>query len=92
MRGSRRSQRRSTAPQPTRLNPPPRRLGPPRCCPQIVPFLYGPKPALLRLGSGIPYSQITAAVRRDAKLAVGFGVALLVGLLITLIAKLLKVA
>ncbi len=36
---------------------------------QIVPFLYGPRPALLRLGSGIPYREITAAVRRDAKLA-----------------------
>ncbi len=36
---------------------------------QIVPFIYGSRPALLRLGSGIPYSQITAAVARDAKLA-----------------------
>ncbi|KAG2449076.1 hypothetical protein HYH02_005825 [Chlamydomonas schloesseri] len=36
---------------------------------KIVPFIYGSRPALLRLGSGIPYSQITAAVARDAKLA-----------------------
>ncbi|EFJ43553.1 flagellar-specific protein Ssa14 [Volvox carteri f. nagariensis] len=58
---------------------------------KIVPFLYGPKPALLRLGSGIPYSQITAAVQRDAKLAVVLGVALLVGAVVTLVAKALKV-
>ncbi|PNH10362.1 Kynurenine 3-monooxygenase [Tetrabaena socialis] len=53
---------------------------------KIVPFLYGPKPALLQLGSGIPYSQITAAVARDAKLAVVLGVALV----LLLIAKLLR--
>ncbi|GIL95578.1 hypothetical protein Vretimale_1533 [Volvox reticuliferus] len=57
---------------------------------KIVPFLYGPKPALLRLGSGIPYSQITAAVQRDAKLAVWLGLALLVAALVTLTAKVLR--
>lgn len=42
---------------------------------KILPFLYGSKPALLRLGSTIPYSTITAAVRRDSLLAaVGFAV------------------
>ncbi|GFR39880.1 hypothetical protein Agub_g382 [Astrephomene gubernaculifera] len=44
---------------------------------KVVPFLYGPKPALLRLGSGVSYSTITAAVRRDSLLAVGLGVLLL---------------
>ncbi|KXZ44087.1 hypothetical protein GPECTOR_74g701 [Gonium pectorale] len=53
---------------------------------KIVPFIYGPRPALLRLGSGIPYSEITAAVRRDAKLAVVLGVVLL----LAAVAKLLK--
>ena len=33
---------------------------------QVVPFLYGSKPALLQLGSGLPYSQIMMAVKRDA--------------------------
>ncbi|GLC46748.1 hypothetical protein PLESTF_000431900 [Pleodorina starrii] len=58
---------------------------------KIVPFLYGPKPALLRLGSGIPYSQITAAVQRDAKMAAVLGIALLVAALVTLVAKVLRV-
>lgn len=40
---------------------------------KIVPFLYGAKPALLKLGTTIRYSEITAAVRRDSVLAaVGF--------------------
>lgn len=41
-----------------------------------MPFLYGPRPALLQLGSGIPYSKITQAVARDAKLAVVLGLVL----------------
>ncbi|KAG2495591.1 hypothetical protein HYH03_006191 [Edaphochlamys debaryana] len=36
---------------------------------KIVPFLYGSKPKLLQLGSGIPYSSITRAVERDSKIA-----------------------
>jgi 2-polyprenyl-6-methoxyphenol hydroxylase-like FAD-dependent oxidoreductase len=37
---------------------------------KVVPFLYGPRPALLRLGSkDMPYSQILKAVRRDAAAA-----------------------
>lgn len=40
---------------------------------KIVPFLYGAKPALLKLGTTIRYSEITAAVRRDSLMAaVGF--------------------
>jgi hypothetical protein len=40
---------------------------------KIVPFIYGAKPALLKLGSTTRYSEITAAVRRDSLLAaVGF--------------------
>lgn len=40
---------------------------------KIVPFIYGTKPALLKLGTTIRYSEITAAVRRDSMLAaVGF--------------------
>lgn len=40
---------------------------------KLLPFLYGDKPALLKLGSTIPYSDITRAVRRDSLLAaVGF--------------------
>lgn len=40
---------------------------------KVVPFLYGAKPALLKLGTTIRYSEITAAVRRDSLLAaVGF--------------------
>eukprot|EP00878_Enallax_costatus_P016055 GHUV01016834.1.p1 GENE.GHUV01016834.1~~GHUV01016834.1.p1 ORF type:complete len:473 (+),score=145.50 GHUV01016834.1:831-2249(+) len=41
---------------------------------KIVPFLYGSRPALLKLGSAdTRYSTITAAVRRDSLLAaVGF--------------------
>lgn len=40
---------------------------------KIVPFIYGSKPALLKLGSTTRYSEITAAVRRDSMLAaVGF--------------------
>jgi hypothetical protein len=34
--------------------------------PKVGPFLYGPKPALLKLGSLTPYSEVTAAVRRDS--------------------------
>eukprot|EP00879_Flechtneria_rotunda_P010233 GHRR01010699.1.p1 GENE.GHRR01010699.1~~GHRR01010699.1.p1 ORF type:complete len:574 (+),score=201.61 GHRR01010699.1:88-1722(+) len=36
---------------------------------KIVPFLYGNKPALLKLGSNIRYSTVIAAVRRDSLLA-----------------------
>uniref|UniRef100_A0A383WAT6 FAD-binding domain-containing protein n=1 Tax=Tetradesmus obliquus TaxID=3088 RepID=A0A383WAT6_TETOB len=40
---------------------------------KLVPFLYGPKPALLKLGSTTPYSTIIAAVKRDSLMAaVGF--------------------
>jgi ubiquitin carboxyl-terminal hydrolase 48 len=41
---------------------------------KLMPFLYGAKPALLKLGSAdTRYSTITAAVRRDSLLAaVGF--------------------
>lgn len=40
---------------------------------KVLPFLYGTKPALLKLGTTIRYSEITAAVRRDSILAaVGF--------------------
>ncbi len=40
---------------------------------KIVPFIYGAKPALLKLGSTTRYSEITAAVKRDSLLAaVGF--------------------
>ena len=33
---------------------------------KIVPFLYGPKPLLLTLGSDTPYRKISAAVQRDS--------------------------
>lgn len=37
---------------------------------KIVPFLYGSKPALLKLGSAdTRYSTITAAVKRDSLMA-----------------------
>jgi ubiquitin carboxyl-terminal hydrolase 48 len=40
---------------------------------KLLPFLYGPKPALLKLGSTTPYSTIIAAVKRDSIMAaVGF--------------------
>lgn len=55
---------------------------------QLVPFLYGKRPALLQLGSGLPYSKIIAAVRRDAAAAL-IGV---VATLLFVVAKLLKVA
>lgn len=35
---------------------------------KIVPFFYGPKPALLKLGSLTPYSEILSAIRRDSTL------------------------
>jgi kynurenine 3-monooxygenase len=38
---------------------------------KLVPGMYGPKPALLRLGSLMPYSEIGAAVERDSVIAVG---------------------
>jgi hypothetical protein len=34
-----------------------------------VPFLYGPRPKLLTLGSTTPYRHILADVRRDARAA-----------------------
>lgn len=43
---------------------------------KIVPFIYGAKPALLKLGSTTRYSEITAAVGRDSLLA-ALGVAAL---------------
>jgi ubiquitin carboxyl-terminal hydrolase 48 len=40
---------------------------------KLLPFLYGSKPALLKLGSTAPYSTIVAAVKRDSIMAaVGF--------------------
>lgn len=33
---------------------------------KLVPKLYGPKPALLSLGSTTPYSVIYSSVQRDA--------------------------
>lgn len=36
---------------------------------KIVPFLYGAKPALLKLGTTTTYSEIFNAVRRDSMLA-----------------------
>lgn len=54
----------------------------------LVPFLYGKRPALLQLGSGLPYSKIVAAVKRDAAAAL-VGV---VAALLFVLAKLLKVA
>ncbi len=47
---------------------------------KLVPNMYGPKPALLRLGSRVPYSEITAAVERDSVIAVGLMVLLALGL------------
>lgn len=36
---------------------------------KIVPFWYGPKPALLQMGGSTDYSYIMTAVRRDGQLA-----------------------
>lgn len=36
---------------------------------KVVPFIYGAKPALLKLGTTTRYSEITAALRRDSLLA-----------------------
>ncbi len=51
---------------------------------KIVPFLYGNKPALLKLGTTTPYADIVRAVRRDS-----FAAALVAGVgLLVLAAKL----
>jgi len=49
---------------------------------KVVPFIYGPKPALLSLGSQTPYGDIKAAVSRDAAggALVGLGLVTYVGL------------
>eukprot|EP00877_Chromochloris_zofingiensis_P014865 jgi/Chrzof1/9632/Cz04g10110.t1 len=55
---------------------------------KIVPFLYGDKPALLKLGSTTPYSTIRKAVARDS-LAAAVGVTVLaLWLIVKLVAKL----
>lgn len=36
---------------------------------KIVPFLYGPKPAIMKLGSNTRYSEILASVNRDSAVA-----------------------
>lgn len=56
---------------------------------QIVPFIYGSKPALLQLGSDKPYSVIYAAVRRDAALAAGLVAALAAWAVVKLVLGLL---
>lgn len=44
---------------------------------KVVPFLYGPKVALLSLGSQTPYSTIYDSVKRDAAIAIGIAGSLL---------------
>ena len=55
---------------------------------KVLPFLYGAKPALLQLGSTIPYSQITKAVARDSTAAAIGAAALGLWLLLKLAANL----
>ncbi|KAG1675257.1 hypothetical protein FOA52_016288 [Chlamydomonas sp. UWO 241] len=48
---------------------------------KVVPFLYGDKPKLLKLGSA-PYGEILSAIQRDATTAAWLAAGLLVGVLI----------
>lgn len=57
---------------------------------KLLPFLYGAKPALLKLGTTTPYSKISAAVKRDSLMAAAGVIVLGLWLSLKLVAKVLS--